>query len=277
MIVISAIYAPWLLTATGSSSVNDFFSWCFIVWAGCLWLFFPFGALLGGSILKRLRGLSLRGTAMAGLGIGLVSGLLLTLALFLVLGRDELIGLMQGGSPGFVLSVTQQLHKLAWHLGTSVWPLTTGIVLLWAIFRKADEPSLPGGELVSGESPRVRLRLGPRHLATWGLLAGIMAVATTALAIKETPAHKLALFFLGAAGVPVLGPWIGPAINPGGGYDEARRLAYVATPVLLVAAAPFLLRLRVRPRMATICWCGFLTALLFWLAIGIFSALSSMG
>jgi hypothetical protein len=46
---------------------------------------------------------------------------------------------------------------------------------------------------------------------------------------------------------------------------------------MLIAAAPFLLRLRVRPRVATVCWCGFLTALLGWLAAGIISALHAMG
>jgi hypothetical protein len=54
-------------------------------------------------------------------------------------------------------------------------------------------------------------------------------------------------------------------------------LTWVAAPILLIAATPFLLRLKVRPRVATSCWCGFITALLFWLAAGLFSAGWSMG
>jgi MFS family permease len=111
--------------------------------------------------------------------------------------------------------------------------------LMWAIWRKVDEPSLPAGELVSAEEPRVRLRLGLRHLAAWGLLAGLMAVATTALSLTDfRNLRSLALFFLGGGGVPALGPWIGPAINPGGGFEEARSLTWVAAPILLIAATP---------------------------------------
>jgi hypothetical protein len=273
MVVFSAIYVPWLTLSGGHFSVMNFF-----VWFACLWLIFPLGALLGGSILNRLRGLSLSGVAMAGLCIGAVSGLLLALALFLFLGSSDLMGLMRGGSPGYVLSVSQALGKLAWHFGGSVGPLTMGIVFMWAIWRKADEPSLQAGELVSVEEPRVRLRLGLRHLAAWGLLAGLMAVATAALALTDfRNVRSLALFFIGGGGVPVLGPWIGPVINPGGGYAAARLLTWVAAPILLIAATPFLLRLKVRPRVATSCWCGFITALLFWLAAGLFSAGWSMG
>jgi hypothetical protein len=242
-------------------------------------LFFPLGALLGGSILRRLRGLSLRGVAMAGLGIGVLSGLVLALALFLFLGSPELAGLMSGGSPGYVHAVSQALGKLAWRIGTSVAPLTMGIVVTWAIWRKADEPAAPAGELVSGEEPRIRLRFGLRHLAAWGLLAAISAVFATALMLfsQPCPPREILLVFLGAGGVPVLGPWSGPAINPGDGCGFARALTYVAAPVMLIAAAPFLLRLRVRPRKATVCWCGFLTALFAWLAAGIISALHAMG
>jgi hypothetical protein len=203
---------------------------------------------------------------------------LVALALFLLWGSDDLIGLMRGGSPGYVLSVSRELGKLAWQFATSVWPLTAGIVFMWAIWRKADEPSAPSGGLVSGEEPRVRLRLGLRHLAAWGLLAGMMAVCVTVLTLADGPypVREILLSFLGGAGLPVLGPWIGPVINPGDGYATARMLTYVAAPAMAIAAAPFLLRLRVRPRVATVCWCGFLTALLFWLSAGIFSALHAM-
>jgi hypothetical protein len=105
-----------------------------------------------------------------------------------------------------------------------------------------------------------------------------MGVATTALALMENhSARGLVLVSIGAAGVPVLGPWIGPALNPGDGCDCARGLTFVAAPVVLLAVAPFLLRLQVRPRVATVCWCGFLTALLVWFATGIFSAGHAMG
>jgi hypothetical protein len=275
MVVFSLIFIPWLTSGNGRHSVFNFVGWFM-----CLWLFFPLGALLGGSILKRLRGLSLPGVAMAGLGIGVLAGLLLALALLLFWGWGDVIGLMRGGSPGYMMSVSLSLRKLAWHYGTSVVPLAAGIVCMWAIFRKADEAPAPAGELVSGEEPRVRLRLGLRHLAAWGLMVAITAVVTTVLVLLDEPHSRLRQllpFILGGAGVPVLGPWMGPAINPGDGYGMARTLTCVLAPVLLLAAAPFLLRLRVRLRTATVWWCGFLTALLLWLAAGIISALSAMG
>jgi hypothetical protein len=178
-----------------------------------------------------------------------------------------------------MMSVSQSLRKLAWHYATSVGPLAMGIVCMWAIFRKAGERPAPAGELVSGEEPRVRLRLGLRHLAAWGLLAAITAVVTTVVVLLQPPyrLRQVPLFVLGGAGVPVLGPWMGPVINPGDGTGMARTLTYVLAPVLLFASVPFLLRLQVRPRTATVWWCGFLTALLAWLAAGILSALSTMG
>jgi hypothetical protein len=77
--------------------------------------------------------------------------------------------------------------------------------------------------------------------------------------------------------MPVLGPWMGPVVNPKDGCGFAWELTCILAPVVLIAAAPFLLRLQVRPRTATVWWCGFLTALLAWLAAGILSALSGMG
>ena len=215
---------------------------------------------------------------MAGLGIGVLSGLVLALALFLFMGSYDLIGLMHGGSPAYRYSVSQSLGKLAWRIGTSVAPLTMGIVVIWAIWRKAGEASAPVGEVVSVEEPGVQLRLGLRHLAVWGLLAAISAILATVLRLFSQPRPlRKNLVFLGAGGLPVLGPWIGPVINPGDGCGFPRALNCVAAPVMLIAAAPFLFRLGCVPRVATVCSCGFFTALLGWLAAGIFSALHAMG
>jgi len=81
-----------------------------------------------------------------------------------------------------------------------------------------------------------------------------------------------------AAGLVVLGPWLGPLINPGGGSAEAWHWTIVALPVLLGGLAPFALRRRrVRPTTAVLAWCGFVTALLFWTGAGALSLGASLG
>ena len=135
LVVCALLFTPWL---NGRFRLSDAFI-CFAV----LWLVFPLGAILGGCILKRLRNLSLPRLAMAGLGIGLLSGLLLALLMLLLLGSNEVVGLIRGGSPGYLLSVSQTLRKLGWQIGRGVVPLTTVTIFIWAISRICFFVTLP--------------------------------------------------------------------------------------------------------------------------------------
>jgi hypothetical protein len=111
-------------------------------------------------------------------------------------------------------------------------------------------------------------------------LFATVALAWTALTARGVQVSAGTCFVVGpaAAGLVVLGPWLGPMINPGGQFGVAWRLTAVALPVLIGSLAPFVLRRRAVTRgAAAVAWCGFLTALLFWIAAGVLSLGWSMG
>jgi len=67
-------------------------------------------------------------------------------------------------------------------------------------------------------------------------------------------------------------------IHPGGGFTAGLQMSAVALPVLLGGLAPFALRRRpVRVGTAVVAWCGFVTALLFWISTGAISLGWSLG
>jgi len=77
--------------------------------------------------------------------------------------------------------------------------------------------------------------------------------------------------------MPVLGPWMGPVVNPKDGCGFAWELTCILAPVVLIAVRGRTCSRNKNGAAATVWWCGFLTALLAWLAAGILSALSGMG
>ena len=81
----------------------------------------------------------------------------------------------------------------------------------------------------------------------------------------------------GAAGLVVLGPFLGPSVT-GWSFVWAWRYAAVALPVLLGSLAPFAFcRSPVRPGTAVVAWCGFVTALLFWIGTELYSLARCLG
>jgi hypothetical protein len=120
-------------------------------------------------------------------------------------------------------------------------------------------------------SPKVWLQFDRRLLRLVGWVAAGFAIFTTAATVLFAGQVSLLAGPM-AIGLVVLGPWLGPLINSKGGCAEAWQLTAVALPVLLGGLAPFALyRRSVGQATATIAWCGFVSALLFWIAAGALS------
>jgi hypothetical protein len=253
-----------------------------LAWLPSLWLVFAVGAVLGSWLPQWVAG---RGwVAAAGLGVlaGMIAGLLLAGGFWLCVGHRDLIGLVvnreSGGYASYSVSVRHQLRELAWRALTRVAPVTAVWVAAWTVWTRRTS----GFSLVAPSqektSPDVRLRFDLHLLRLAGWVAAgfaifaIAALFLTALTTRGATVQSFLVIGPVAAGLVALGPWLGPLINPGGGSAEAWQWTAVALPVLLGGLAPFALcRRPVRLATAVVAWCGFVTALLFWIAAGAFS------
>ena len=261
---------------------TPFFELCFI-WLPSAWMIFPMGAFLGCFL---PRWVARRGWLMAisvGVFVGTVAGLVLASGFWLCQSHNNLVGLVAnhggGGYASYSYSVRLQLQEQAWRAFTGVVPVTAVWVALWTVWiNRAVRFSTP--EPTPGQSSAtIRLHLDPRLLRLVGwVAAGLPLFATalllvTALAVRGagiTPESFLVVG-PGAAGLVVLGPLLGPLLT---GNSSAWTSTYVAValPVLLGSLAPFGFCHRpVRPGTAVVAWCGFVTALFFWIAAGLFS------
>lgn len=266
---------------------GDSFAIIWFVWLTSAWVVFPAGAFLGCRLPQWMAGRGKVGAAGFAVLLGLMVGLILTAAFWLEMNHHELIGLMtnrnSGGYASYSFSVRQQLRREAWSALTVVAPITALWVAIWVIWtwrRTAVSPATPNlGRMV-------QLRFDWHLLRLVGWLTGglaLFAVSTLAIAAltvrgEHVPPVAFLLIAPGAAGLVVLGPWLGPLVNPGGGSGVAWQIVKVALPVLLLGLAPFILRRRpVRPGTATAAWCGFVTAWLFWIAAGAWSLGWSLG
>src|SRR6516165_2820006 len=96
-------------------------------------------------------------------------------------------------------------------------------------------------------STAVHLRLDRQALLVFiSSLIGFGILATAALLITswvtrgiQVPYSSFLAVGPAAAGLVILGPWLGPLINPGGGSSTAWQLTSVALPVLVFGVAPF--------------------------------------
>ena len=268
---------------------NPLFDLCF-VWLSCAWLVFPLGAFLGCCLPRWMARRD--GWAAAGIGtlVGLAAGLALAAGVWVWMGHSELIGLVVnrggGGYESYSYSVGRQLRGQAWHALTRVAPVTAVWVAVWAVRISRSRRLFPSPPSQEGASPEIRLRLNLRLLRLVGAMAASLGVFATVIMVLATVtglggSRSLTGFLIVgpiAAGLVVLGPWIGPLINPGGGTNVAWQLTAVGLPVLALGLAPFLLRRRpVRPTTAVVVWCGFVSALLFWMATGVLSLGWSLG
>lgn len=266
---------------------NDPFLYLCFTWLPSAWLVFPLGALLGCWLPQWVAGRSLMASVSIGFLVGAVAGLALAAGFWLWTSHHDLIGLMvnrqSGGYASYSYSVRLHLREQAWRILSVVPPITTVWVVGWTVLINRLSPPSPMHENLS---PTVHLRFDRDLLRVVGWMAaglGLFATAillATSLTVRgvQVPLTSLIVVGLGAAGLAVLGPWLGPVIHPGGGFTAGLEMSAVALPVLLGGLAPFALRRRpVRPGTAVVAWCGFVTALLFWISAGAISLGWSLG
>lgn len=257
---------------------------------GCVplaWLVFPIGAALGCWLPQWVAGRGLARAAGVGLVAGLTAALILGLAVWLLRNHLELIGLISNReSPGYASyaeSVGMETRADAFRVLTRVVPIAFAWVAAWALWDRrfsAKPTTTPGG----AQECRVQLQVNARLLRPVGWLAlGLAAVATIDLLVasfRPLTHVPMANFFLigpGAASLVILGPWLGPLINPGAGRVDVLLFTAVGLSVLLGGIAPFLLRRRVKISTAVAARCGFVTGLLFWIFLGVLSFGRSVG
>ena len=285
MLIGSLLWGVYLRKGT------DPFSNLWLGWVPSAWFVFALGALLGFFLPRWVRGRGLPAAAGAGVFAGIVAGLLVALGVWLCLTHRDLIGLVihrrSAGYASYGHSVRLQLWNHAFRVLTFVAPLAAAWVTAWTVWinrRSASSSSVVPAQ--RSDSPQISLRFD-RHvlrlvacLAAGFALFAIAALLLTSLVARNVHLDIRGLFAVGpaAAGLVVLGPWLGPVINPGGGATEAWNCSAVALPVLLGGLAPFALRRRpVRPTTAVVAWCGLVIALLFWMAAGALSLGWSLG
>jgi hypothetical protein len=269
---------------------NDpFFYLCFI-WLPSTWLVFPVGALLGSLLPRWVAKRGLVAAVSIGLFVGAVAGLALAVGFWLWTNHRDLIGLVtnrqSGGYASYSYSVRHHLREQAWWVLSVIVPVTIVWVAGWTVFTNRSARCFPSPQTSETSSPNVCLRLDRHLLAVVGWMAaglGLFAtaiLAATSLAVRgvEVPLTSFLVVGPAAAGLAVLGPWFGPLIHPGGGFTAGLQMSTVALPVLLGGLAPFALRRRpVRQDTAVVAWCGFITALLFWISTGAISLGWSLG
>lgn len=266
---------------------GDSFAMIWFVWLTSAWLVFPVGAFLGCRLPLWMAGRGTLGAVGFAALLGILVGLALAVAFWIEMNHHELIGLVtnreSGGYASFSFSVRQQLRQEAWSALTVVAPLTALWVVVWAVWTWRKTAVVAATDHINRT---VQLRFDWHLLRLVGWLTGGLALfaastlAVAALTVRgeHVPPAAFLLIAPATAGLVVLGPWLGPLVNPGGGSAVAWQIVRVALPVLVLGLAPFILRRRpVRPGAATAAWCGFVTALLFWIAAGAWSLGWSLG
>lgn len=266
---------------------NDPFLYLCFTWLPSTWLVFPLGALMGCWLSQWVAGRSLLASVSIGFLFGAVAGLALAAGFWLWTNQHDLIGLVvnrqSGGYASYRYSVRLHLREHAWLVLRVVPPITTAWVVGWTVLINRFSPPSPMQENLS---PTVYLRLDRDLLRVVGWIAaglGLFATAillATSLTVRgvQVPLTSFIVVAIGAAGLAVFGPWLGPMIHPGGGFPAGLQMSVVALPVLLGGLAPFVFRRRpVRVGIAVVAWCGFVTALLFWISAGAISLGWSLG
>ena len=258
-------------------------------WLFSAWVVFPVGAGLAWLLPRFVARRSLLASFGIGLLAGVAAGLILTGGVWLWSNHRDLIGLVtnrnSGGYASYSYSVRKQLGEGAWRMLSMIAPVATAWVTGWAIWinRSKREPELFEN---LDSAPAVSLRLSPLAFKIFGTaVVGLGILATTALLVTswasrgvDIPLTSYLVVGPGAAGLVILGPWLGPIVNPGGNSTFAWQMTAVALPVLVIGLAPFVVTGQpVQLGKAVTAWCGLVTALLFWTAAGILSLGASMG
>ena len=281
MLGCSLFWALFLWNRDHDHLMNLFYPWLFSAWE-----FFAVGALLACLLPRWMRGQSQPAAVGMGLCVGIVTGLIMALGVWLALTQGDLIGLVinraSGGYQSYSYSVRLNLQKQAWDILTTLAPLTSVWVAVWAVWTNRILRFSPNVPINESSSAGIELRVDRQVvLLVAGLAVGIAIIVTAGLMLTQRGGGSLGLrlFLIGpvTGSLVVLGPWLGPMINPSG-MAGALKCTAVALPALLAALAPFVFRQKpVRPFTAVVAWCGLVTALLFWTAAGVLSAGASMG
>jgi len=259
-------------------------------WLSSAWLAFPVGVALGVLLPRFLQRHTLLSSVGVGLLVGAATSLVLTTGVWLWSNHQALIGLVtnrnSGGYASYSYSVRNQLREEAWRSFVMIAPVVTAWVTAWAIWFNRSKRNGPDAYENDAASTAVHLRLDRQALLVFiSSLIGFGILATAALLITswvtrgiQVPYSSFLAVGPAAAGLVILGPWLGPLINPGGGSSTAWQLTSVALPVLVFGVAPFFIwRRPVRIAKAITAWCGLVTALLFWIAVGVLSLGWSIG
>jgi hypothetical protein len=275
LMLISALWIPF--ARNGEIRAMDWF-----MWAAGLWMVFPMGAFLGGYLMPRLNPRSLPLAIAMGLGFGLLSGVLLTLLMVGLLKADALIGLITnangGGYESYRFSVLKDLREMTWSIGKGIVPVLTFTLLVLAIVNhRRGRKNFPTGTDMKSAA-RLSLRLSGWHVVWWLGVAVIPAsLSGMMIATQNGGIGQTFLWVCGGAGLTVIGPMIGPVINSNSGNPVASWGLLIALPILVLSLLPFLLKRSVSRRAAIFYWCIYITVVLAWTCLGIFSAGMCMG
>ncbi len=252
------------------------------IWPITLWGVFPLGAWLGCWLPARVRGRPTLLAGARGLLTGIVTGLVAGLAIVACLHAWELCSLISerhsGGYASYRVSVIRSfLHDL--------WPmmkaqaLAMGIVVtVWALRDCRHTPaSMPVADSAASPwTPRFSLT----HMRIALVIAGGLAVFGGVLVFTErAEISKVLVVAAGALGTVVIGPWMGPLANPGASTGGlALRATAIGLPLLMLSLVPFRRGNHLATlRKLTLAWCGYITAILFWVYLGIMVLGHSLG
>jgi hypothetical protein len=275
LMIVSALWVP--LSRNSEFRAIDGF-----MWAAGLWIVFPLGAFLGGYLMPRLNQRSLPVAMALSFGIGLLAGVLLTTLMVGLLKADALIGLITNahgsGDESYRFSVLKGLREMTWSIGKGIVPVLGFILPVWAMVKhQRGRAGAPSASDVTSAA-RFPLRVTGWHAVWWLGVAVISALLSgTMMATQHGGLRQMILWILGGAGVTLIGPLIGPVINPNSGNSFALWALMIALPILVLSLLPFLLKRSVSRRGAIIYWCVYITVVVAWTCLGIFSAGMSMG
>ena len=253
-----------------------------LVWPMTMWLVFPLGAWLGCWLPARVRGRRLLSAGSVGLAGGIVTGLLLGLAMVASLHYDELWGLINnrgsGGYASYRVSVLQTLHHDLGRTLRAETSIMAVVVALWALWEARRKPAtFPVAN--PGADPWA-LRLSFTHIRIALVMAGGLATFGALMAmVGRVGVSQILIVAVVAFGTVIIGPWMGPLVNPGAATEGlALRETGLGVTVLILSLVPFLLKGRFdSPRRRALAWCGYVTALLFWVYLGVLCLGHSLG
>lgn len=252
--------------------------WHLFLWVPFAFVVFPAGAALGWFLPRWVARRSWAGTVGLGLLLGLLAGLVFAALFWTLVNSGELIGLITNRGSGGYESYRFSVKKGLWENAQRVFSQIPVIALIW----------ITGWTLVKKVSARksvsqdtvvpAKLPGGKRLLLVWGALAvgfALYALGVVLLGmifIRGMHGSGQTFLFAGpaGAGLVVLGPFLGPIANPAADHFAlAWRFAAFGIPAWLAALVPFLICSRpLSPGAQSAAWCGWVTAILFWIFLG---------